>query len=267
MKHNYFDYDYAELAYDILDFGDWSNQNRTGVRTKYKFGSQLRFDISEYFPLITTKKVYFTGVIRELLWILSGDTNIQYLNNHGVKIWNEWADENGDLGPVYGKQWRNFGGVDQIKQLIHNIKTDPYSRRHIISAWNVPELPKMALQPCHCFFQFNVNEDNTLDCQLYQRSADLFLGVPFNIASYSALTYVIAKICGLQPHEFILSFGNVHIYENHIEQIREQIARKPYMPPKLKINPDLRDIDKIKFEDFTLVDYVSHPSIKAPVAI
>jgi thymidylate synthase len=231
----------------------------------------MRFDLAAGFPLVTTKKLHLKSIIYELLWFLQGDTNIRYLNDHGVSIWNEWADANGDLGPVYGKQWRSWEGadgktVDQITQLIDQIKKTPDSRRLIVSAWNVAELPEMALMPCHTIFQFYV-ADGRLSCQLYQRSADSFLGVPFNIASYALLTLMVAQVCGLEPGEFIHTFGDVHLYNNHLEQAKLQLTRKPYPLPVMKLNPSVTDIFGFRFEDFTLENYQAHPAIKAPVAV
>lgn len=231
----------------------------------------MRFDLSEGFPLVTTKKLHLKSIVYELLWFLQGDTNIAYLKEHGVSIWDEWADANGDLGPVYGKQWRSWEGadgktVDQISQLVEQIKKTPDSRRLIVSAWNVADLPKMALMPCHTIFQFYVAEGK-LSCQLYQRSADSFLGVPFNIASYALLTLMVAQVCDLEPGEFIHTFGDVHLYNNHLEQAKLQLSRKPYPLPVMKLNPAVKDIFRFKFEDFTLENYQSHPAIKAPVAV
>jgi thymidylate synthase len=231
----------------------------------------MRFNLQEGFPLVTTKKVHLKSIIYELLWFLNGDTNIKYLKDNGVRIWDEWADENGDLGPVYGKQWRSWEGangvvIDQITELIEQIKKTPDSRRLIVSAWNVGDLSKMALMPCHNMFQFYV-ADGKLSCQLYQRSADVFLGVPFNIASYALLTMMIAQVCDLHYGDFVHSFGDVHLYNNHFEQAKTQLARKPFPLPTMKINPDVKDIFSFKFEDFTLENYESHPGIKAPVAV
>jgi len=261
---------YLHLLRHIIDTGT-DKSDRTGTRTRSVFGYQMRFDLAEGFPLVTTKKCHLKSIIYELLWFLQGDTNIKYLKENGVRIWDEWADENGDLGPVYGKQWRHWEGadgtvVDQVKDLIHNIKTNPDSRRLIISAWNVAELPKMKLMPCHCLFQFYV-ADGKLSCQLYQRSADVFLGVPFNIASYALLTMMIAQVCDLQPGEFVHSFGDVHLYKNHFEQAELQLTRTPFPLAMMKINPEVKDIFEFKFEDFELVNYQSHPAIKAPVAV
>ncbi len=262
--------EYLDLLQHILDKGA-SKTDRTGTGTLSCFGYQMRFDLSQGFPLVTTKKLHLKSIIYELLWFLKGDTNIAYLKEHGVSIWDEWADANGDLGPVYGKQWRSWEGadgqvVDQISQLIQQIKKTPDSRRLIVSAWNVADLPKMALMPCHTIFQFYV-ADGKLSCQLYQRSADSFLGVPFNIASYALLTLMIAQVCDLGPGEFIHTFGDLHLYNNHLEQARLQLSRKPYPLPVMKLNPAIKDIFGFHFEDFTLENYQSHPAIKAPVAV
>lgn len=245
--------------------------DRTGTGTKSCFGYQMRFNLNEGFPLVTTKKVHLKSIIHELLWFLKGDTNIQYLNAHGVRIWDEWADEHGDLGPVYGKQWRSWEApngvvIDQISELIQQIKKTPDSRRLIVSAWNVGELSKMALMPCHNLFQFYV-ADGKLSCQLYQRSADVFLGVPFNIASYALLTMMIAQVCDLAYGDFVHSFGDVHLYNNHFEQAELQLSRKPFALPQMKINPSVKDIFSFKYEDFSLEGYEAHPAIKAPVAV
>jgi thymidylate synthase len=261
---------YLDLVQHILDNGN-QKTDRTGTGTKSCFGYQMRFNLQEGFPLVTTKKVHLKSIIYELLWFLNGDTNIKYLKDNGVRIWDEWADENGDLGPVYGKQWRSWEGangvvIDQITELIEQIKKTPDSRRLIVSAWNVGDLSKMALMPCHNMFQFYV-ADGKLSCQLYQRSADVFLGVPFNIASYALLTMMIAQVCDLQYGDFVHSFGDVHLYNNHFEQAKTQLARKPFPLPTMKINPDVKDIFSFKFEDFTLENYESHPGIKAPVAV
>ncbi len=231
----------------------------------------MRFDLSEGFPLLTTKKVHTKSIIHELLWFLTGDTNIQYLQEHGVRIWNEWADDKGNLGPVYGHQWRSWSGadgqtIDQIANAIKTIKTNPDSRRIIVSAWNVSDLDKMALAPCHCLFQFYV-ADGRLSCQLYQRSADVFLGVPFNIASYALLTLMIAQVCDLEPGDFVLTFGDVHIYMDHMEQVHETLRREPRSLPQMKLNPDIKDIFSYNYEDFTLVGYNPHPAITAKVSV
>jgi thymidylate synthase len=245
--------------------------DRTGTGTQSCFGYQMRFDLQKGFPLVTTKKVHLKSIIYELLWFLKGETNIAYLKEKGVSIWDEWADENGELGPVYGKQWRSWQGregrvVDQITDLIAQIKKNPDSRRLIVSAWNVSDLPDMALMPCHALFQFYVAEGK-LSCQLYQRSADVFLGVPFNIASYALLTMMIAQVCDLQPGEFVHTFGDVHIYNNHREQVLLQLSRDPYPLPTMRLNPEVKDIFAFQFEDFVLENYQSHPAIKAPVAV
>jgi thymidylate synthase len=270
---------YHALLQHILDNGT-DKSDRTGTGTRSVFGYQMRFDLSEGFPLVTTKKVHLRSIIHELLWFLKGETNIAYLKENGVSIWDEWADENGELGPVYGKQWRSWEGangvvVDQVKELIAQIKKNPDSRRLIISAWNVADLPKMALMPCHTMFQFYTAPSNspqgggrrTLSCQLYQRSADVFLGVPFNIASYALLTMMIAQVCDMEPGDFVHTFGDVHIYSNHMEQVQLQLSRSPFPLPTMKLNPAVKDIFEFKFEDFTLENYVSHPAIKAPVAV
>ena len=261
---------YLKLLQHILDTGV-SKQDRTGTGTLSYFGYQMRFNLSEGFPLVTTKRLHLKSIIYELLWFLKGETNIQYLKEHGVSIWDEWANDEGELGPVYGKQWRSWEGadgkiVDQISDLIQQIKRNPDSRRLIVSAWNVADLPKMALMPCHTLFQFYV-ADGKLSCQLYQRSADVFLGVPFNIASYALLTMMMAQVCDLEPGDFIHTFGDVHIYNNHIEQVQLQLSRKPYPLPTMKLNPSVKNIFEFKFEDFTLEDYQHHPAIKAPVAV
>ena len=246
-------------------------EDRTGTGTMSVFGYQMRFNLNKSFPLLTTKKVHLKSVIYELLWFLSGDTNIKYLKDNGVSIWDEWADENGNLGPVYGHQWRSWPTsegreIDQISNLINQIKKTPDSRRLIVSAWNVGEINKMKLPPCHCFFQFYV-ADGRLSCQLYQRSADIFLGVPFNIASYALLTQMIAHVCGLECGEFIHTLGDAHIYTNHINQVNEQLRRKPKKLPQIKINPSVKNIFDFKYEDFSLEDYDPYPLIKAPVAV
>ena len=261
---------YHELLKHILNNGK-KKTDRTNTGTISTFGYQMRFDLSQGFPLITTKKLHVKSIIYELLWFLNGDTNIKYLQDNGVSIWNEWADKNGDLGPVYGKQWRSWYGndgtkYDQITNLINEIKTNPDSRRLIVSAWNVSELDKMALMPCHTLFQFYVN-DNTLSCQLYQRSADAFLGVPFNIASYSLLAMMVAQVCNLKVGEFIHSFGDLHIYLNHLDQVHLQLSREYRELPRMELNPDVKDIYSFKYEDFTLINYNPHPAIKALVAV
>jgi thymidylate synthase len=261
---------YLELCGHVLKNGQ-EKGDRTGTGTISTFGYQMRFDLAEGFPLLTTKKLHLKSIIHELLWFLNGDTNVRYLQENGVRIWNEWADENGELGPVYGHQWRSWTGadgttVDQISELIHQIKTNPNSRRLIVNAWNVAEIDKMALAPCHCLFQFYVS-DGKLSCQLYQRSADVFLGVPFNIASYALLTMMIAQVCDLEPGEFIHSFGDVHIYQNHIEQVNMQMGRELRTLPKLKINPNVKDIYSFSFDDFVLEGYDPHPHIKGAVSV
>jgi thymidylate synthase len=261
---------YLSLLQHILDNGV-EKTDRTSTGTKSVFGYQMRFNLSEGFPLVTTKKVHMRSIIHELLWFLKGETNIAYLKENKVSIWDEWANENGELGPVYGKQWRSWEGangveIDQVKDLIAQIKKNPDSRRLIISAWNVADLPKMALMPCHTIFQFYVAEGK-LSCQLYQRSADVFLGVPFNIASYALLTMMIAQVCDLELGDFVHTFGDVHIYSNHMEQVNLQLSRTPFSLPTMKLNPAVKDIFEFKFEDFTLENYQSHPAIKAPVAV
>jgi thymidylate synthase len=261
---------YHDLLQHILDNGV-SKTDRTGTGTISVFGYQMRFDLNEGFPMLTTKKLHLKSIIYELLWFLNGDTNIKYLTDNGVRIWNEWADENGDLGPVYGKQWRSWAKsdgdtIDQISQLIHTLKTNPDSRRMIVNAWNVGELDQMALTPCHCLFQFYVAEGR-LSCQLYQRSADTFLGVPFNIASYALLTMMVAQVCGLQYGEFIHTFGDVHLYNNHLEQARKQLKRVPKSLPKMTINANVQSIFDFKFEDFVLTDYYPDPHIRAEVSV
>lgn len=261
---------YLHLLQHILDNGTHKT-DRTGTGTQSVFGYQMRFDLQKGFPLVTTKKVHLKSIIYELLWFLKGETNIAYLKEHGVKIWDEWADENGELGPVYGKQWRSWEGkdgrvIDQVTDLISQIKKNPDSRRLIISAWNVADLPEMALMPCHNMFQFYV-ADGKLSCQLYQRSADVFLGVPFNIASYALLTMMIAQVCDLEPGDFVHTFGDVHIYSNHMEQVNLQLSREPFPLPIMKLNPAVKNIFDFQFEDFTLENYQSHPGIKAPVAV
>jgi thymidylate synthase len=261
---------YLDLLQHILDNGT-EKSDRTGTGTISYFGYQMRFDLSKGFPLVTTKKLHLKSIIYELLWFLRGETNIKYLKEHGVSIWNEWADENGELGPVYGKQWRSWEGsdgkvIDQISDALKQIKNNPDSRRIIVSAWNVADLPKMALMPCHALFQFYV-ADGKLSCQLYQRSADVFLGVPFNIASYALLTMMIAQVCDLEPGDFVHTFGDVHIYSNHLEQVKLQLSRKPYPLPTMKLNPAVKNIFDFRFEDFILENYQHHPAIKAPVAV
>jgi thymidylate synthase len=261
---------YLDLLQHIITHGN-DKTDRTGTGTRSVFGYQMRFNLAEGFPLVTTKKTHMKSIIYELLWFLNGETNIAYLKENQVKIWDEWADENGDLGPVYGKQWRSWEGkdgkvVDQVTDLIKQIKTNPDSRRLIISAWNVADLPEMKLMPCHCLFQFYV-ANGKLSCQLYQRSADVFLGVPFNIASYALLTLMIAQVCELDPGEFVHSFGDVHLYNNHVEKAHLQLTRSPFPLPQMKLNTDVKDIFSFRYEDFELLNYQSHPGIKAPVAV
>lgn len=261
---------YLELLDRILKEGTVKT-DRTGTGTKSIFGHQMRFDLSEGFPLLTTKKLHLKSIIYELLWFLQGDTNVKYLQDNGVRIWNEWADENGDLGHIYGYQWRSWpcadgSHLDQISQVIKQIKETPDSRRMIVSAWNAGEIDKMALPPCHAMFQFYV-ADGKLSCQLYQRSADTFLGVPFNIASYALLTMMIAQVCGLQPGTFVHTLGDTHIYLNHLEQVELQLTREPRKLPKMKINPDVKDIFSFKYEDFELTDYDPHPHIKGAISV
>lgn len=261
---------YLELLRHVRDTGALK-EDRTGTGTRSVFGYQMRFDLNEGFPLLTTKKLHLRSIIYELLWFLKGDTNIKYLTDHKVSIWNEWADQNGDLGHVYGYQWRSWptpdgGHIDQIENLVRSLKNNPDSRRHIVSAWNVADVDQMALPPCHTMFQFYV-ADGKLSCQLYQRSADLFLGVPFNIASYALLTMMLAQVCGLKLGEFIHTFGDVHIYNNHIDQVNEQLTRTPRVLPTMKINPEITSIFDFDFEDFMLERYDADPTIKAPIAV
>lgn len=261
---------YEQLLKHIYENGTFKS-DRTGTGTRSIFGAQIRFNLNEGFPMITTKKVHLKSILHELLWFIKGETNTQYLINHGVTIWDEWADKDGNLGPVYGYQWRSWPApngqhIDQLSEVIETIKKNPDSRRMIVSAWNVADLPQMALMPCHAFFQFYV-ADGKLSCQLYQRSADMFLGVPFNIASYAFLTHMIAQVCNLQVGDFIHTFGDAHIYSNHFEQVELQLSRDPRPYPTLQINPEIKSIFDFKFEDFTLVDYNPHPAIKAPVAV
>lgn len=261
---------YQQLLQHILDNGV-QKTDRTGTGTISCFGYQMRFDLQKGFPLVTTKKLHLKSIVHELLWFLKGETNISYLTDNGVSIWNEWADEKGELGPVYGKQWRSWEGangqtIDQISDLIQQIKKNPDSRRLIVSAWNVADLPHMALMPCHTLFQFYV-ADGKLSCQLYQRSADVFLGVPFNIASYALLTMMVAQVCDLEYGDFVHSFGDVHLYNNHIEQAKLQLTREPFPLPKMKMNTAVKDIFGFSFSDFVLEDYQCHPHIKAPVAV
>lgn len=272
---------YQQLLQHILDNGVHKS-DRTGTGTISTFGYQMRFNLANGFPLVTTKKVHLKSIVHELLWFLKGETNIAYLKKNGVSIWDEWADEDGELGPVYGKQWRSWEGprgevIDQISDVISQIKKNPDSRRLIVSAWNVADLPRMALMPCHTLFQFYTSlqpsrdgegeSRRTLSCQLYQRSADVFLGVPFNIASYALLTMMVAQACDLQPGDFVHTFGDVHIYTNHLEQVRLQLSRTPFPLPAMKLNPQVKNIFDFKFEDFQLENYQSHPPIKAPVAV
>ncbi|NNE29502.1 MAG: thymidylate synthase [Saprospiraceae bacterium] len=261
---------YQKLLQHILENGT-DKSDRTGTGTRAVFGHQMRFDLSEGFPMLTTKKLHLRSIIHELLWFLQGDTNVKYLQENGVKIWNAWADENGELGPVYGKQWRSWECpdgrvVDQISRAVDLIKNNPDSRRIIINAWNVGELDKMALTPCHCLFQFFV-ADGKLSCQLYQRSADTFLGVPFNIASYALLNLMMAQVCDLEPGDFVITFGDVHLYQNHFDQARLQLERDPRPLPTMKLNPNVKSIFDFKYEDFTLEDYHPHPHIKAAVSV
>ena len=261
---------YLDLLDHVIKNGN-VKEDRTGTGTYSIFGHQMRFDLSEGFPLVSTKKVHLKSIIYELLWFLNGDTNIKYLNDNGVKIWNEWADMNGDLGPVYGHQWRSWTNhdgnkIDQITQIVESIKNNPDSRRHLVSAWNVGEINNMALPPCHIIFQFYV-AGGKLSCQLYQRSADLFLGVPFNIASYALLTMMIAQVCDLTPGDFVHTFGDAHIYKNHTEQVKLQLSRKIKSLPKMKINPHVKNIFSFKYSDFNLEGYDPHPAIKGEVAV
>jgi len=262
--------EYHNLLQHILKNGS-DKTDRTGTGTRSVFGYQMRFNLADGFPLVTTKKVHVRSIIHELLWFLKGETNIAYLKENGVSIWDEWADAQGELGPVYGKQWRNWEGkngqvVDQISWLIQEIKKNPDSRRLIVSAWNVAELPQMALMPCHSLFQFYV-ADGRLSCQLYQRSADVFLGVPFNIASYALLTHMLAQVCQLVPGDFVHTFGDVHIYSNHVEQVKLQLSRAPFPLPTLHLNPAVTDLFSFRFEDIEILNYQCHPAIKAPVAV
>lgn len=261
---------YLDLLTHIIETGT-DKADRTGTGTRSVFGYQMRFDLSVGFPVVTTKKLHLRSIIHELLWFLKGDTNIAYLKENGVAIWDDWADADGNLGPVYGYQWRNWPTpngehIDQIKLLIQGIKNNPDGRRHIVSAWNVADIGNMALPPCHCLFQFYV-ANGKLSCQLYQRSADVFLGVPFNIASYALLTMMVAQVCGLEPGEFIHTFGDVHLYSNHFDQAKLQLSRAPFELPVMKINPEIKDIFDFKFEDFELVNYQCHAHIKAEVAV
>ncbi len=263
---------YCDLLRLVLDKGK-PRQDRTGVGTYSVFGAQARYDLRQTFPLLTTKKLHLKSIIHELLWFLRGDTNLAYLHDHKVKIWDEWADEDGDLGRIYGAQWCDWQtpdgrSINQIDTIIEQIRSDPYSRRHIVSAWNVGELDKMALNPCHVLFQLYVDvEEQELSCQLYQRSADLFLGVPFNIASYSLLTMMIAQVCGLKTAEFVHTFGDLHLYTNHLEQVNAQLSRELRPLPTMRLNPSVTDIYKFSYEDFELLDYDPHPRIRAPIAV
>jgi len=261
---------YLNLCRHILKEGT-EKGDRTGTGTISVFGAQMRFDLQKGFPLLTTKKLHLKSIIHELLWFLKGDTNVKYLQDHGVRIWNEWADEDGELGPVYGKQWRSWptedgDTIDQISNVMEQIKNNPNSRRLIVNAWNVGEIEKMALPPCHCLFQFYV-ADGKLSCQLYQRSADVFLGVPFNIASYALLTMMVAQVCGLEPGDFVHTFGDAHIYSNHLEQVKTQLDREPRPLPKMEINPEVQSIFDFSYEDFTLTNYDPHPHIKGKVSV
>ena len=261
---------YLDLLRHVRDHGA-RKQDRTGVGTLSVFGYQMRFDLGAGFPAVTTKRLHFKSIIHELLWFLRGESNIAYLKEHGVTIWDEWADESGELGPVYGYQWRSWpapdgGHIDQISRVVESIRRDPDSRRHIVSAWNVADIERMALPPCHLLFQFYV-ADGRLSCQLYQRSADLFLGVPFNIASYSLLTMMVAQVTGLAPGEFVHTLGDAHLYLNHLEQVETQLEREPYPPPTMKLNPAVDSIFEFGYDDFVLTDYRYHPTIKAPIAV
>ncbi len=261
---------YLDLMQHILDSGA-DKGDRTGTGTRSVFGYQMRYDLAQGFPLLTTKRLHLKSIIYELLWFLKGDTNIRYLNDNGVTIWDEWASETGDLGPVYGHQWRSWGKadgttVDQIAELLHSLQHNPDSRRHIVSAWNVGEIDQMALPPCHALFQFYV-ADNKLSCQLYQRSADVFLGVPFNIASYALLTQMIAQVCGYELGDFVHTLGDAHLYNNHFEQARLQLTREPRSLPRMVLNPDVKSLFDFRYEDFHLEDYDPHPGIKAPIAV
>ena len=261
---------YLDLMRHVREHGTFK-EDRTGTGTLSVFGYQMRFDLSQGFPMVTTKKLHLRSIIHELLWFLKGETNIGYLHDNGVTIWDEWADERGDLGPVYGYQWRSWPAadgrhIDQITQVIDQIRNNPDSRRIIVSAWNVGDLDRMALAPCHAFFQFYVN-DGKLSCQLYQRSADIFLGVPFNIASYALLTMMMAQVCDLEPGDFVHTFGDAHLYSNHLEQADEQLSREPFALPTMRLNPDIKDLFAFTFDDFEVLDYRHYPHIKAPVAV
>lgn len=263
---------YLDLLRDVLENGRY-RMDRTGVGTWSRFGAQCRFDLRERFPLLTTKKLYLRGIIHELLWFIAGDTNVRYLQENRVRIWDEWADAEGNLGRVYGAQWRDWrgaegGSVDQLAEVLRSIRENPSSRRHIVSAWNPAELEEMALPPCHALFQFWVDEEaGELSCQLYQRSADLFLGVPFNIASYALLTMMIAQVTGLKAAEFVHTFGDLHIYANHLDQVKEQLSRSPRRLPRMRLNPAVQRLEDFRYEDFELSDYDPHPPIKAPIAV
>ncbi|MEP3653549.1 MAG: thymidylate synthase [Litorimonas sp.] len=261
---------YLDLLKHVMDNGV-DRMDRTGTGTRGVFGHQMRFDLSEGFPMVTTKKLHKKSIVHELIWFLAGDTNIKYLQDNGVKIWDEWADENGDLGPVYGKQWRRWIGpdgavIDQVKNVVEAIKNNPYSRRHIVSAWNPGDVDDMALPPCHCLFQFHV-ANGKLSCQLYQRSADIFLGVPFNIASYALLVHMMAQVCDLEVGDFVHTFGDAHIYSNHFEQVELQLSREPLPLPRLKLNPDVKEIDGFSYEDVKIFGYKAHPHIAGKVAV
>ena len=263
--------EYLDLLRLVMEKGR-DRSDRTGVGTRGVFGAQARFDLQDSFPLLTTKKLHTRSIFHELLWFLKGDTNIKYLHDNGVTIWDEWADSNGDLGRVYGAQWRDWrtpdgGSIDQISRLVEGIKKDPFGRRHIVCAWNPGELDGMALPPCHALFQFYVDSDGGLSCQLYQRSADLFLGVPFNIASYALLTAMVAQVCGLKPREFVHTFGDLHIYKNHFEQVKLQLSRQPRPLPKLTLNPERTRLEDFVYEDIEILGYNPYPSIKAPIAV
>lgn len=266
---------YLDLLSHVMENGT-DRMDRTGTGTRGVFGHQMRFDLSEGFPMVTTKKLHKKSIVHELIWFLAGDTNIKYLQENGVKIWDEWADESGDLGPVYGKQWRRWEGpegrvIDQVKNVVEAIKNNPYSRRHIVSAWNPADVDDMALPPCHCLFQFFVapqeNGKGKLSCQLYQRSADIFLGVPFNIASYALLVHMMAQVCDLEVGDFVHTFGDAHIYSNHFEQVKLQLSREPMPLPKLKLNPEVKEIDGFKYEDVKILGYKAHPHIAGKVAV
>lgn len=258
---------YLDMLRYVLENGV-DKMDRTGVGTRSVFGQQMRFDLSKGFPLMTTKKMHLKSIIHELLWFIKGDTNVKYLQDNGVQIWNEWADENGDLGPIYGSQWRNWNGegIDQLAQVVDKLKNNPNDRRMIVSAWNVSKIPEMHLPPCHMMFQFYV-ANGKLSCMLYQRSCDMFLGVPFNIASYALLTMMLAQVCDLEPGEFVHTLGDTHIYHNHFEQVKEQLRREPLPLPTMKLNPQVKDINDFKYEDFTLENYECYGAIKAQVAV